>query len=101
MVTGHDHNYGHGIKFLHGHDRMVVKYKRPGKTANSSLPQQIADGVQKWCIENKMRLNISKSKVMLLGHKENTPTPAVSINGQQLEVVSTYKYLLELILLLN
>ena len=27
-----------------------------------SLPQKIADGVLKWCIENKMRLNVKKCK---------------------------------------
>ena len=42
-----------------------------------SLPQKIADGVLKWCIENKMRLNVKKCKIITL----NTPVQTIMINS--------------------
>ena len=32
--------------------------------ANSNLPQEIVDGIDRWCLDNKMRLNIKKFKIM-------------------------------------
>jgi hypothetical protein len=56
---------------------------------NSSIPQAVAKGVTKWCKLNKMRLNVSKCKVI-----SNCKTPpSITINKQQLDVVNTYKYL--------
>ena len=58
--------------------------------SNPHLPQKIADGVNNWCIDNKMRLNTKKCKVMSI----NCPSPpAITLNNQVLEVVATYKYL--------
>ena len=55
-----------------------------------SLPQKIADGVLKWCIENKMRLNVKKCKIITLNY---TPVQPIMINGEPLEEVDSYKYL--------
>ena len=64
-----------------------------------TIPQQIADGVEKWCAINKMRLNPSKCKVLLV-NPSSQPDTALSLSlslptlsGLPVEVVSSYKYL--------
>ena len=57
---------------------------------NCSLPQKIADGISKWCDENKMKLNVKKCKFITSNY---TPAQPISINGEPLEEVSSYKYL--------
>ena len=63
-----------------------------GHTISADLPQQVADAVQRWCADNKMRLNISKCKVMVLSKSPTAASP-VFINGVPLDAVSEYKYL--------
>ena len=63
-----------------------------GHDISADLPQQIADAVQRWCTDNKMRLNINKCKVMLLTKHPSVASP-VYINGTALEAVNKYKYL--------
>ena len=57
---------------------------------HKTLPQEVIDGVTKWCEVNRMRLNIKKCKVMTINNDEADP---VFINGQVVEKVSSYKYL--------
>jgi hypothetical protein len=45
------------------------------KEISVTLPQKIIDGVQRWCIENKMRLNISKCKVMVVSKQTISVAP--------------------------
>jgi len=60
-----------------------------------TIPQQIADGVEKWCAINKMRLNPSKCKVLLV-NPSSQPDTALSLSlslptlsGLPVEVVSS------------
>ena len=55
-----------------------------------SLPQAIVDGVQAWCIINKMRLN---TKCKLLAISCSTLLPPPTLNNIPLEYVESYKYL--------
>ena len=65
-----------------------------GKAIYTELPQQIVDGVNKRCIENGMRLNTTKCKVMQIKNSNITESPpTINIGGQELEVVDHYKYL--------
>ena len=57
---------------------------------NCSLPQKIANGVSKWCDDNKMRLNVKKCKIITSNY---TLTQPIMINGEPLEEVNSYKYL--------
>jgi hypothetical protein len=57
------------------------------------LPQQIADGVQRWCADNQMRLNPSKCEVLAIPSPHSEPTIPIILNGAQLNFVTTYKYL--------
>ena len=63
-----------------------------GNTISADLPQQIADAVQRWCTDNKMQLNTTKCKVMVLSKYPTAASP-VFINGVPLEAVNEYKYL--------
>ncbi len=56
-----------------------------------NLPQVIVDGVQSWCVINKMRLNTTKCKLLSFGLGEHRPS--VKLNGVDLEYVDSYKYL--------
>jgi hypothetical protein len=57
---------------------------------SANLPQLIVDGIQRWCADNKMRLNTSKCKIISF----HTPSPpSITLNGHLLEYVTSYKYL--------
>ena len=59
-----------------------------------TLPQRITDGVDKWCSDNHMRLNINKCKIIsVLPNKNSQAAPKVILHGQILEEVNCYKYL--------
>ena len=64
-----------------------------GRLSTGSLPQEIVDGVQRWCVANRMRLNTSKCKVLFIPGKSNKTPPEIKLNDQVLEVVKSYKYL--------
>ena len=65
-----------------------------GKQTNNELPQTIADGIERWCIKNKMRLNAGKCKIIHIASTKNKHIcPLVSLNNQELEQVDSYKYL--------
>jgi hypothetical protein len=55
-----------------------------------SLPQAIVDGIQRWCLDNNMRLNSSKCKLLAINIA--SPPPIV-LHNQLLEYVTVYKYL--------
>ena len=56
-----------------------------------STLQMAADGVQQWSKDNLMQLNIKKTKVMVIN---STAMPNnITINGTELEIVNSYKYL--------
>ena len=46
-----------------------------------------------WMSSNKLTLNISKSKYMIITNKRKTEPVAIKINNTELEQCSTYKYL--------
>ena len=54
------------------HERNLQKYANDilayiiGKLIPNDLRQAIADAISRWCTKNKMRLNISKCKVMMI-----------------------------------
>ena len=58
-----------------------------------TLPQRIADGVDKWCSDNQMRLNTNKCKIISVLPKNTQAAPTVNLHGQILEEVNYYKYL--------
>ena len=64
-----------------------------GDKVHSNLPQEIADGISKWCEINQMRLNINKCKVMIMNNVKQVTKPAIIIENQTLEIVPIYKYL--------
>ena len=59
----------------------------------AQLPQKIAEGVERWCKDNKMRLNEDKCKVLYIPGQQISPKPVATISGKQLELVDSYKYL--------
>jgi hypothetical protein len=61
-----------------------------GKLVNTNIPQDIVDGVQAWCVANKMRLNM-QCKLLSIGLGASHPT--LVLNGMPLEYVDCYKYL--------
>jgi hypothetical protein len=69
-----------------------------GNNVNTNLPQLVVDGIQRWCKDNKMRLNSDKCKVMhfpgsIKKSKEPSTTPKLLLDGHELETVNSYKYL--------
>ena len=64
-----------------------------GKHDNNNLPQEIADGVDRWCQANKMRLNEGKCKVIFIPDNKGTLPPVIKLSDKPLEIVRSYKYL--------
>ena len=58
---------------------------------DDSLPQAIANGVQKWCAADKMQLNVGKCKLLHIGLSSSLPV--VMLDNIVLEYVDSYKYL--------
>ncbi len=59
---------------------------------NDDNTQQIVDSIQEWAKQNKMRLNIDKTKHMIINQTTAGPTN-ITINNSNLEQVENYKYL--------
>ncbi len=59
---------------------------------NDDNTQQTVDSIQKWAKQNKMRLNIDKTKHMVINQTTAGPTN-ITINNNNLEQVENYKYL--------
>ncbi len=64
-----------------------------GTSSKGDLPQKVVDGIEKWCKDNDMRLNISKCKVMQISSNSDPNFPTLTISNQALEAVPSYKYL--------
>ncbi|RNA28048.1 RNA-directed DNA polymerase from mobile element jockey-like [Brachionus plicatilis] len=56
--------------------------------------QFVVDAVQRWCVDNKMRLNVGKCKVIFIKHPRGlgSSVPPVYLFSQMLETVKSYKY---------
>ena len=57
------------------------------------LPQTIVNAVNQWCIDNQMKLNTAKCKVITFTPKNQAPVKDITPNNTTLEIVSQYKYL--------
>ncbi|RMZ97789.1 hypothetical protein BpHYR1_031563, partial [Brachionus plicatilis] len=60
-----------------------------------NIPQEIVDALQRWCVDNKMRLNVGKCKMIFINPPRvlGSSVPTVYLLGQMLETVKSYKYL--------
>ena len=71
----------------------IIAYIIGKQVLTQNLPQDIVDGIQAWCTINKMRLNTTKCKTLVVQGKQPKPAQAVTLNDQPLEEVTCYKYL--------
>ena len=71
----------------------TLLYRLIHSTRDEQILQQDIHRVHSWCIANKMRINIKKSKVMRITWSRNPGIPNYFYNEQQLDIVSEYKYL--------
>ncbi|XP_062860103.1 dehydrogenase/reductase (SDR family) member 7Cb isoform X1 [Trichomycterus rosablanca] len=56
--------------------------------------RDLVDGFGKWCVRNHLLLNVSKTKEMSVDfRRKRTVSTPVTIMGQHVELVDTYKYL--------
>ena len=55
--------------------------------------QRDLNSISEWCIQNKMKLNAAKCKVMRITRCKQPNVPNYNLNDSQLEVVSEFKYL--------
>ncbi|KAI4899540.1 hypothetical protein NFI96_016156 [Prochilodus magdalenae] len=72
-------------------DTAIVGCIRNGQEAE--YRKLVSDFVS-WCKLNQLQLNISKTKEMVVDFRKNrSPQAPVTIDGEEVEVVGTYKYL--------
>ena len=62
----------------------ILTYILNSTEAHCTLPQEIVNAIEKWSINNKMRLNFNKSKVMSLANGQNTEQQIPTILGGQI-----------------
>ena len=72
-----------------------------GRPDNSQLSQNIVDGVQRLCLDNKMRFNTSKCKVLFIPSPTEKTPPSITQNNEALEVVWALFYFILYSLLLK
>ena len=68
-------------------------YRPVNTTQDEQILQQDINRVHSWCVANKMRINIKKSKVMRITWSRNPGIPNYVYNETPLEIVNEYKYL--------
>ena len=65
---------------------------------DESAYRQEVDHLVSWCDDNSLELNTSKTKEMIVDFRRNpTPINPLVINGQNIEIVDTFKFLGSLI----
>ncbi len=64
-----------------------------GKLLKTDLPKQVVEAVEKWCTDNRMRLNVTKCKVMHSKPSTTFQPPEIKLGHVILESVDEYKYL--------
>ncbi|RNA16087.1 RNA-directed DNA polymerase from mobile element jockey-like [Brachionus plicatilis] len=77
-------------------ERIITKQiLRLVRNTFGNIPQEIVDAVQRWCVDNKMRLNVGKCKMIFINSPRvlGSSVPSVYLLGQMLETVKSYKYL--------
>ena len=61
---------------------------------DESAYRQEVDHLVSWCDDNSLELNTSKTKEMIVDFRRNpTPINPLVINGQNIEIVDTFKFL--------
>ena len=73
----------------------ILMYRTISSNSDYVNLQTDANAIQDWVNFNHMSLNSSKCKFMLISRKRNRMTnpPTITINGNTLETVPTFKYL--------
>jgi ribosomal protein L20 len=62
--------------------------------STASNMQEELNSVAEWCHTNKLIINVSKTKEMVLSNKRSNPMPPpISLESKEVERVSEYKYL--------
>ena len=77
-------------------DDTVIHVAGAGATSAAAKLQPDLISFANWCNSNKLSLNVSKTKLMSLGTRyavKKAKGVKVEINGEQLQMVPTYKYL--------
>jgi len=64
-----------------------------GKLLKTDLPKQVVEAVEKWCADNRMRLNGTKCKVMHSKPSKAFQPPTIRLEQDTLDSVNEYKYL--------
>ena len=83
------------ISFLYADDTVLVTSAPDYISAHRDMQHDL-DNIANWCKSNKLTLNISKTKSMLLGSKHRvrkTRHHPLHINNVSLDYVLSYKYL--------
>ena len=83
------------ISFLYAHDTALLTTGESTEIIQDKLNHAFASS-HDWFVDNKLCLNISKAKAMLLGtkqHVQNTAPICIQNGTEQVETVPHFKYL--------
>jgi hypothetical protein len=71
----------------------VERFLHPEPASLQGFVRRTARFVQ-WCANNFPEINVKKTKEMEIDFRRNkTPLPPMTINGESVDRVTTYKYL--------
>lgn len=71
----------------------TLLYKPIFTPSDCQILQSDIDSIHTWCVNNRMMINISKSKVLRITCARNPGEPNYTYDGIPLELVKEYKYL--------
>lgn len=78
---------------LFADDTLLTIASKNIEDATQKLNQDLCS-LSKWLEQNKLKLNVSKTKYMFIGKKTvNRTTPVIHINSEYIEIVNSFKYL--------
>ena len=76
-------------------DTVLYTHAKTIKYDAERIIQRDLTELDNWCIHNKLTINVSKTKCMLITTRNATVTikPTITLHNTKLDVVESYKYL--------
>ena len=71
----------------------ICYHKEVASAADCDTIQEDVNLIFKWASNHDLRLNVSKTKAMLVSRKRSTPVLSLRLGESAIETVSSYKYL--------
>ena len=81
-----------GNTYMYADDTLIVCSSNNIDTV-AVKAQEALDNMYRWCVANKLSMNLSKTKYLTIKHTQSNIEPTVCVNNTNISTVKTYDYL--------